>query len=669
MPDKSVTVDAVVVGAGPAGSAAALELAKAGRDVVIVERGAFPGAKNVYGGVVYGRILDEIVPQWWTEVPVQRWVTRRSTMLMTPTQALTVDYRTSAWDSPPYNGMTTYRADFDSWLAAKAVAAGARLVTSTVATGLLREADGRISGVRTDRSDGDIRARIVIACDGVNSFLAKEAGLLPRTSPAHTTLGVKETLALPRDVINERFGLVGDQGLDIEMVGCTSGIPGGGFLYTNLDTVSVGVVVGLVGLAEAKIRPEELVAGVKAHPAIAPYLRGAELKEYSAHLVPEGGYRAMPRLATDGMLVAGDAASMCLAAGLWLEGVNFAIGAGLAAGRTAAEAIAAGDTSARGLAGYRRQLESCFVLADHKRLRNAADIVLADRMQRDYPRLACDFVEQVFTVTNPRPKLGMAREFFRAVRRNDVRAAASGPGWLAGPPGIPVRSEVDELLRRILRRADGDGRVPRRRTGPHHRRLRSVPLLHDQGLRARLPGRPVRAHHRRRHPVQLRAVLRMRNLLSGVQRRGRHHLDVPGRRRRRRVSEGLRSMRVIVAALSWSWRETEVDPLTGAVRANRRDRGPNSSELAALEHALRLGEKWDARVVAASVAPAEADEMLREALAVGAAQALRVEPAVDGGPAPGRPGRRRAGIGRRVRCGPPPACRGAGPGAVRRSGR
>src|SRR6266702_6785328 len=82
----------------------------------------------------------------------------------------------------------------------------------------------------------------------------------------------------------------------------------------------------------------------------------------------------MPRLATDGMLVAGDAASMCLAAGLWLEGVNFAIGAGLAAGRTAAEAIAAGDTSARGLAGYRRQLESCFVLADHKRLRNAADI-------------------------------------------------------------------------------------------------------------------------------------------------------------------------------------------------------------------------------------------------------------------------------------------------------
>src|SRR5579862_8249286 len=118
-------LDAVVVGAGPAGSAAALALARAGRSVVLLERGTFPGSKNVYGGVVYARILDDVLPRWWERVPVQRWVVRRSTMVMTPTQALTVDLRTASWGEPPYNGATAYRPDFDAWLASKAVDAGA----------------------------------------------------------------------------------------------------------------------------------------------------------------------------------------------------------------------------------------------------------------------------------------------------------------------------------------------------------------------------------------------------------------------------------------------------------------------------------------------------------------------------------------------------------------
>jgi electron transfer flavoprotein-quinone oxidoreductase len=414
-------VDAVVVGAGPAGSAAALALARAGRSVVLLERGPFPGSKNVYGGVVYGRVLDEIAPRWWQEVPVQRWVVRRSTMLLTGTQALSVDFHTEAWAAPPYNGMTVYRADFDAWLAGKAVDAGARLVTSTVATGLLRDRAGRVVGVRTDRPDGDLQAQVVIACDGVNSFLAKEAGLLPRADAAHHTLGVKEVLALPREVIEERFGLRAGQGLDIEMLGCTRGIPGGGFLYTNADTVSVGVILDLTGLAAAAVRPEELLADLKAHPAVAPYLRGATVKEYSAHLIPEGGYDAMPRLHHDGLLIAGDAAGMTLAAGIWVEGVNFAIGSGLAAGRAAAGAVAAGDVSRRGLAAYRREVERSFVLADHKRLRGAPRLLLSERLQRHYPALACDLAEGVFTVDNPTPKSGIWRLLRRAAARHRVK--------------------------------------------------------------------------------------------------------------------------------------------------------------------------------------------------------------------------------------------------------
>ena len=412
--------DVIVVGAGPAGAAAALVLARAGRRVALLERGPFPGSKNMYGGVVYGRILDTLIPNWWEQVPVQRWVTRRSTMLLTGTQSLSVDYRNEAWGAPPYNGCTTLRPDFDAWLAGVAEDAGAVLITSTTATGLLRGADGHVNGVRTDRPDGDLRARVVIACDGVNSFLAKEAGLYPDRDPANFTLGAKEVLGLPRDEIDRRFGLRGDEGADIEIVGATGDVPGGAFVYTNADSIAIGVVLRLPELGRSGRRPEQFIADLKAHPSIAPMVEGADLKEYSAHLIPEGGYDAMPSMVSDGLLVAGDAAALCLAAGIWLEGVNFAIGSGKAAAETAIEGMDRNDTSAAGLSGYRTRLESDFVLRDHKKLRRAPHFVLSERVQQHYPKLMCDAVDELFTVHNPTPKAGAVRTLRAAFKRSDV---------------------------------------------------------------------------------------------------------------------------------------------------------------------------------------------------------------------------------------------------------
>jgi electron transfer flavoprotein-quinone oxidoreductase len=130
----------------------------------------------------------------------------------------------------------------------------------------------------------------------------------------------------------------------------------------------------------------------------------------------------MPGITADGLLVAGDAAGLCLASGLWLEGVNFAIGSGVAAGEATLEALRSGDASAAGLAGYRRRLEEGFVLKDHKKLRRAPHLVLSERMQRQYPKAICDMVETLFTVENPKPKRGVAAIARHVVKQEGIRA-------------------------------------------------------------------------------------------------------------------------------------------------------------------------------------------------------------------------------------------------------
>ncbi|MGH9304816.1 MAG: FAD-dependent oxidoreductase [Acidimicrobiales bacterium] len=440
--------DAVVVGAGPAGSAAAIALAREGRSVCLVERGPFPGSKNLFGGVIYPRVLDGLVPTWRSEAPFERVVTRRATMVLTDSQSLSVDFRSTAWGQEPYNGMTATRARFDSWLAGKAVEAGAVLLESTTVTGLLREArGGAVVGVRTDRPGGyrpggdrpggdrpggdrpggdrpggEIEAGAVVACDGVNAFLAREAGCAGEPDSSHFTLGVKEVLALPSEEIERRFGLGEGEGADFEVLGGTGGVPGGGFIYTNHDTVSVGLVLSLPGLKSSGRRPEELLAGFKAHPAIAPLVAGGDIVEFGAHLIPEAGVEMMPRLAAGGFLVAGDAAGMCLAAGIFLEGVNFALSSGAAAGDAVVEALKKGDMSEAFLRrAYTKRLEEGFVLADLRKLRRLPHLVLSERAQAHYAEVACNVAEQLLTVANPVPKAGLIGLTRRELRRSKVK--------------------------------------------------------------------------------------------------------------------------------------------------------------------------------------------------------------------------------------------------------
>ena len=398
--------DVIVVGAGPAGITAAYLLAKAGLDVVVFERGEFPGEKNMFGGAFYGGVLQQILPDYWQEAPLERCITRKVLTFLSEDSSVSVDVTCGGFGHPPYNAFTVRRARFDRWYAQKAVDAGALLVNRTVVDDLLHK-DGRVAGVRARRDQGELWAEVVIAADGVNSLLAQKAGLRRELDPTHVNLGIKEIIQLPRRTIEERFNLTGDQGLSNEFVGgLEEGVHGGAFLYTNTDSVSIGVVAQLPSLQEHQAKIYDVLEGFKSHPSIRNLVKDGVVKEYSAHLVPEAGVHMMPQLSTGGMLVAGDAAGFVLATGLYLEGVNYAMASGVAAARTVQEAFAARDFGASSMARYTTFLEQNGVLTDLRTFKRAPGFIGNPRLHTLYPQLATELAQRVFAVDGaPRPKL------------------------------------------------------------------------------------------------------------------------------------------------------------------------------------------------------------------------------------------------------------------------
>lgn len=359
----------IVVGAGLAGLAAASTLARRGVRVLVIERGDTPGSKNLMGGVLYKRPTESVFPGFEAEAPLERRVTRQHLWLMTADGAVSVGYGSRTW-AEEANAYTVLRARFDPWLASRCRREGALLLTETTVTDLLVER-GRVVGVRTGRPQGDLRADVVIVAQGANRLLTERAGLAPPLDPREMAVAVKEVIALDRETIESRFNLEGDEGVTIEMAGwATRGLVGTGFLYTNRESVSLGVGAVIHQLVESKLNPNDLLEGLKAHPLVRPLIAGGEPREYSAHMIPEGGLVQVPPLYGDGFLVAGDAAMLCNA--LHREGSNLALVSGRLAAETVLMARARGSFSAAALAGYRRRLEDSFVLQDLHKYRNAS---------------------------------------------------------------------------------------------------------------------------------------------------------------------------------------------------------------------------------------------------------------------------------------------------------
>lgn len=398
--------DAIVVGAGPAGSTAAMVMAQKGLNVVLIERGEYPGAKNVSGGALYDtQLLERLYPDFYREAAVERHISRRILGFMSPEHLMTMDFRCDHFSKAPYSGFTVIRPKLDQWLARKAKEAGALLITDTVVDGLIKQ-NGQVTGVYTRRPHGEVYANVVVAADGVNSLLAKQAGL-QRTFHAHEiSLGVKEIIELGRSRIDERFQLNADEGTAYEIVGSVTGdVNGGAFLYTNGSSVSIGVITQLSSLVEKEAKAYEFLEKFKQHRAIRPLIRGGIVKEYSAHLIPEGGWNMFPRLYAPGLIVAGDAVGFVLVTGYYLHGMNYAMASGEAAAKTVIAALSNNDYSASSLARYETFLDEHNILKEFKTFRRTPNFLNNERVQNIYPDMICRTAEQIFKCEGKKEKL------------------------------------------------------------------------------------------------------------------------------------------------------------------------------------------------------------------------------------------------------------------------
>jgi electron transfer flavoprotein-quinone oxidoreductase len=410
--------DAIVVGAGPAGSAAAYTMAKAGLKVLQLERGEYPGAKNVQGAILYAEPLEKLVPDFREDAPLERHVIEQRLWMLDDTSYVGMHYRSEDFNEERPNRYTIIRTQFDKWFARRVREAGVLLLCETTVTELVRDANGRVIGVKTDREGDPVYADVVVLGEGVNGLLGQRAGLRRELKPDSVALAVKEMHFLPQEVVDSRFNLKGTEGVVVEAMGTvTAGMVGTGFIYTNKESLSIGIGCLVSDFVESGDTPAALLERFKNHPAIRPLLAGSECKEYSAHLIPEGGYKAVPELYGDGWLVVGDAGHFVN--GVHREGSNLAMTTGRIAGETIAELKQKGqDCSERSLAEYKRRLDATFVMKDLKKYKDLPSFMHKNRHMFDvYPRLLNQASQTWFRVDGV-DKLTKEREIVSSFRKS-----------------------------------------------------------------------------------------------------------------------------------------------------------------------------------------------------------------------------------------------------------
>lgn len=407
--------DVIVVGAGLAGNTAAYLMAKAGLEVLVIERGETIGCKNVTGGRMYSHSIEKIFPDFAKEAPVERKITKERISFVTGDSATTIEY---AADKLGEQGKATYsicRGHFDPWLAGKAEEAGAMYVTGIrVDEVLLR--DGKVCGVIAGGEE--MEADMVLLADGVNSLLAQQLGMKKELDPSQVAVGVKEIIRLGEEKINDRFGAASnEEGTAWLFAGdVCGGNVGGGFIYTNKDSLSVGIVTTISEIGRIDLAPRDMLERLKAHPTVAPLLKGGETIEYAAHLVTEGGYDMIPTLYRDNVLVAGDAAALVMNLGFTIRGMDLVIESGRLAAETIIAAKQKGDYSAATLSQYKTALDNSFVMKDMQHFRKMPKFIENHRIHGQYPQMIDEIMSELFIMYGQEP-VKFKKKAMKAVKK------------------------------------------------------------------------------------------------------------------------------------------------------------------------------------------------------------------------------------------------------------
>ena len=276
---------------------------------------------------------------------------------------------------------------------------------------------GKIIGIRS--GEEEIGADCVVAADGILSFIAEKAGLRQPFQPQHFALGFKEVIELDPGTIEDRFRLDEGEGAAQLFVGSlTKGMMGGGFLYTNRESLSLGMVAGIHSLNQREPREEvyKLLDQFKERPEIKKLIKGGNPIEYSAHLITEGGIQIKPKVYGDGILVAGDAAGLGLNMLVTVRGMEYAMASGVLAGRAIKKAKEKNDFSAASLACYEEFLNGSFIMKEMETFKNSLHVLENERLFSKYPQAISGLFEKVMRV-DEEPKEGLYKTICTGVKK------------------------------------------------------------------------------------------------------------------------------------------------------------------------------------------------------------------------------------------------------------